>query len=308
MLAFRAHEKGLELACDIEAPMAQSFIGDAGRIRQVLVNLIGNAIQFTERGEIVVTVRSKPRPAPHQVELYFEVRDTGIGIAAGKQRVIFQAFEQADGSMTRRFGGTGLGLTISARLVNIMGGELRVESELGEGSAFSFAIVAGVDGNASAPFAGDCALLDGITALVASRADSPPRILLAEDNVVNQRVAAGILQSEGYEVVVAGNGREALAALQRSSFDVILMDVQMPELDGYEATAAIRSQERHTGARTPIVALTAHTVTGDRDRCLAAGMDGYISKPFRRAHLIAEIERVAGSGKGGLSGERAHIL
>ena len=447
VLALRAHVKGLELACRVHPDVPELVIGDAGRLRQVLVNLVGNAVKFTERGEVIVEVslasRERERPesdigsvsdrnltpvahAPGSPEIRFAVRDTGIGIPADKLGTVFDAFVQADGSTTRRYGGTGLGLAISKRLVELMGGRLGAESEPGRGSTFHFCIplprasgsvsrvlpprpvhlaglpvlvvddnatnrlilqemargwlmrpvcveggaaalaelrraaaaaepyplvlldsmMPGMDGltlaaeiQAQADLAGatilmltsadsqedarrcrelglsaylikpikQSELLDAIltaleprlaTADPASRPEAmaeeaPGRrlcILLAEDNVVNQRLAVRLLAKRGHTVAVANNGREALMAWQAESFDVVLMDVQMPEMGGFEATAAIRARERGSGRHTPIIALTAHAMTGDRERCLAAGMDAYLGKPLQTAELFATLE------------------
>ncbi|HLJ45426.1 MAG TPA: response regulator [Bryobacteraceae bacterium] len=421
-LALSAHQKDLELVCDISASVQQTVTGDEIRLRQVLVNLIGNAIKFTERGEVVVSVDSVPTAAG--CELRIAVRDTGIGIPVERQQMIFQPFTQVDSSSTRRYGGTGLGLTISARLVAMMGGRLQVHSEPGVGSAFSFAIpmmigesrnpvrteeaaslrgleVLIVDDNAtnrnllarwfsrwgmepllaesgqdalalidsletapaliltdlhmpqmdgfdfvaqlkshhetlkvvmltSGSYAGDAArcrelgielyLLkpireNDLQAMVLRvlgaqvpvsqprRKTSPPhktksstdgglRILVAEDNLVNQKFARTLLEKEGHTVVIAATGRQALSALDEQPFDLVLMDVQMPEMDGYEAAALIRTRERGTGLRQPIIAMTAHAMRGDREKCLAAGMDGYVAKPIHREELKYAMDRV----------------
>jgi signal transduction histidine kinase/CheY-like chemotaxis protein/HPt (histidine-containing phosphotransfer) domain-containing protein len=434
-LGVRAHQKGLELACHIAPDVPDGLVGDAGRLRQVVVNLVGNAIKFTENGEIVLRVETRSRTA-NDAELHFAVRDTGIGIPADKQHAIFRAFEQADGSTTRRFGGTGLGLTISTQLVGLMGGRMWVESVPGAGSTFHFTARFGlsklptpltvrvsantlrnlpvlvVDDNAtnrrilvdmltqwtmwpaavengrnalarleqacesnqsfplvlldaqmpdldgfavaerirqnpklagatimmlsSAGQLGDADrcrqlgvgtyltkpikqsdLFDAIlTTLAAASADerlaaarrdehgaespdnapaTPPlRILLADDNAVNQRVAARLLEKRGHSVVVAENGKEAIERLAQGSIDLVLMDVQMPEMDGLEATAAIRAREAGTDAHTPIIAMTAHAMRGDRERCLEAGMDEYVSKPIQPAELLKAINATLG--------------
>jgi two-component system, sensor histidine kinase and response regulator len=432
-LAVRAHDKGLELASRIAPDVPDVLVGDAARLRQVLVNLVGNAIKFTERGEIIVevdevaseTIPSDPLPND-SVSLHFSVRDTGVGIPAEKQAVIFEAFTQADNSTTRQYGGTGLGLAISAQLVTLMGGRIWVESQPGGGSTFHFTVsfrrptdqglpmmppelsklhntsVLIVDDNAThrhilvetftrwhtrpiavtsaqaaletlikaqksgggfaltvidaqmpemdgfalvewlarhplptgsiimmltpASHHGDVARCQalGVTACVSkpvtqasllaaikathdsplkpddhSRAATPPaperhqlplHILLAEDNTVNQTLAMRLLEKRGYAVVVAKTGKEALAAWTREPFDLILMDVSMPEMDGFEATAAIRSAERLKGGHTPIIAMTAHAMEGDRQRCLDAGMDGYISKPIQAQTVYEAID------------------
>jgi signal transduction histidine kinase/DNA-binding response OmpR family regulator len=426
-LASRAHEKGLELACQVSTAVTSSLIGDPGRLRQILVNLVNNALKFTERGEVVLRVEMVRRDETRE-QLRFTVSDTGIGIPPEQHAKIFDAFTQADASTTRRFGGTGLGLAITTQLVSLMGGRIWVESEVGHGSKFycelPFQVHAGasrqapprelgnlrglsvlvvddnatnrrileeiltnwglrptlVDGGIAAlqamersaaegkPFAlalldfqmpdmdgfelaariqesaelgpttimmlssigqrGDAArckelgvaaylskpirqsvLLDAILAVLTNpgrRAEPtalvtrhsvretqrPMRILLAEDNAVNRLLAVRILEKRGHTVVVAADGREAVAALERESFDVILMDVQMPELDGLEATALIRKAEVGTGRHIPIIALTAHAMREDRARCLNAGMDEYLTKPFSAENLFDTIERL----------------
>ncbi len=430
-LGLRAHQKGLELAGRIAPDVPDRLVGDAARLRQVLVNLVGNAIKFTDQGEVVVQVEKEAEEAG-AVVLGFLVADTGIGIPRDKQELIFEAFAQADGSTTREYGGTGLGLSISAQLVELMGGRISVESEPGRGSRFRFSArfaaatgpsraaasrlpsrlrglrVLVVDDNAtnrrileevltqwrmrpralagaraaleemeaaeregrpyplvlldanmpvmdgfdlaakvqqsprlagasimmlsSGSRPGDRArcfelgisayltkpvkqsdLMDTITGVLASRSEGqkarprkeatrlPPggrrlRVLVAEDNAVNQQVAAGMLERAGHEAVVAGNGREALALLEQEAFDLVLMDVQMPELDGLETTAAIRERERVTGGHLPIVAVTAHAMKGDAERCLAAGMDGYVAKPLQPRELEAAIASVVAPG------------
>jgi len=432
MLAFRAHQKGLELICDVGSEVPDFVVGDAPRIRQILVNLLGNAVKFTDRGEVVLTVDSHPTEVDGKpgIELRMEVRDTGIGIAPENQQKIFQAFAQADGSMARRFGGTGLGLTISMRLAALMGGQMGVESKPGHGSTFWFTVpvaigsgqpavalrggrleglpVLVVDDNAtnrrilsdtlarwgmrpvaaesgaaaveilnsmacsfplvltdvhmpgmdgfelaahakqlpgkaiivmltSSTHPGDVArcqqlgievyltkpisqseLHDAIlralaggtqyfapsaampvpSAVPAPRGPGRLHILLVEDNIVNQKVVLRFLEKEGHSVLVAGNGREALLALERNPFDLVLMDVQMPEMDGLEATAAIRAGEHGRERQVPILAMTAHAMSGDRERCLAAGMDGYIAKPVHKAELLEAIARLTEESHG----------
>ena len=422
-LAVRAHQKGLELLANVQGDVPDTLIADSGRLRQILVNLVGNAIKFTEQGEVLVQVWSEPQTSSAAI-LHISVSDTGVGIPPEKQGLIFEAFSQADGSTTRKYGGTGLGLTISSKLVMMMGGHIWVESVVGKGSTFHFTVpvrvdvdgvakssppeligrrVLIVDDNATnraifektlarwqmipsmadsgpaalrlvqeaaqrnAPFdivlldvnmpdmdgftvaeqlkadarvtmptimmlsssdqTGDAArcrtmgiacylvkpvrqaalraallkALDGsaLKADAAARAKAAPHlasltILLAEDNVVNQRVAIGILQKAGHKVLLAENGLQALAALEKGKFDLVLMDMQMPEMGGAEAMGHIREAERATGAHIPIVALTAHALKGDRERCLEAGADGYVPKPVSPAMLFREIERVLG--------------
>jgi PAS domain S-box-containing protein len=423
-LALKAEEKGIELAGDILPEVPDTLMGDPGRLRQVVVNLVGNAIKFTERGEVVVRVQPE-QIAGDDVRLHFTVRDTGIGIPADKRHVIFEAFAQADTSTTRHYGGTGLGLAIAAQIVDLMGGRIWVESEAGTGSTFHFTAafkranlaapesvpdlaslqglrVLIVDDNATnrrileemlaswrmqpasassgaealgaleqagqagEPFAlvlldammpemdgfelaerirgrSDLAgatlmmlssagqgrhaarcreigvaayltkpvqhstLLDAImTCLGAERAvqgqpahaapapqvDRRLTILLAEDNAVNQRVALRFIERWGHEVVIVPNGKEALEAVKERTFDLVLMDVQMPEMGGFEATRAIRTREKHTGGHVPIVAMTAHAMKGDKERCLEAGMDAYVSKPVQVEELAQAIGQV----------------
>ncbi|OFW00319.1 MAG: hypothetical protein A3I61_00030 [Acidobacteria bacterium RIFCSPLOWO2_02_FULL_68_18] len=429
-MALRADQKGLELLVDVRPGVPPYLRGDPLRLRQVLVNLVGNAIKFTERGEIVLTVAPE-EGASGPCALRFEVSDTGIGIPSAQQAAIFEAFAQADSSITRRHGGTGLGLAIASQLVRMMGGRIGVESEPGRGSRFYFTARLGegravveapvpaealaglrvlvVDDNATnrrileqvlrqwhvaatlaatgadalaraeeaqaagAPF--HLALLDvhmpgmdGFTlaermrglpsltlapilmlssadhadALARSRAlgvsaclikpvtqrelraalvgalgrgveappvpappvaqaPAPPRalhVLLAEDNAVNQQLAIHLLEGAGHRVRLASNGREAVEAYRGSAFDLVCMDLQMPDMDGFEAAAAIRRLDAERGGRVPIVALTAHAMAGDRERCLEAEMDGYVAKPIRRAELIPEIDRVVFGGPG----------
>ena len=450
-LSRRAHDKGLELACRIAPEVPDALIGDPARLRQVLVNLVGNAIKFTERGEVVVSV-DVARLADRQVALRFAVLDTGIGIAPAKHRSIFEPFEQADGSTTRRFGGTGLGLAISAKLVALMGGTIGVEGDLGRGSTFTFdadfevgiindregrdehhtpiadLLILVVDDNgtnrrilqevilnwgarpalaadgpaalgliraaddAGEPY--DVVIIDGMmpemdgfelatrvlaeplkatptlmmltsgnqsgdserarglgiaayltkpvrqselydslvetlrrarplapapdagrarpaspaAAVPPGVADGPAaplRILLAEDNLVNQKVAVGLLRSLGHEAEVVGNGRLAVEAWHRGDFDLILMDISMPEMDGFEALAAIRAAEEATGRHVPVVALTAHAMKGDRERCLEAGFDDYLSKPIRAPELAAACRRLDGLGVARVEAEPA---
>jgi PAS domain S-box-containing protein len=430
-LALRAHRKGLELGCCIRCGVPEVIVGDATRLRQIIVNLVGNAIKFTDRGEVVVDVDCQSR-SPGEAVLRFAVSDTGIGIPADKRAAIFGAFVQGDSTTTRKFGGTGLGLAISARLVELMGGEISVESEVGRGSMFQFtshvglpeeqaaeverpqasgiqgtpilvvddnattrqileelltrwgmqpALAAGtaeamglmrtaaesgqpyrvllidatmpeVDGFclvqrvreqfsvpvpmimmlASGDRPGDISrceqlrvaayllkpiksseLFDAIVMALGisapeeetpeSLTKAPPitcplKILLAEDSLVNQKLVRALLQRRGHSVVLANNGHEAVAAFTAERFDVILMDIQMPEMDGLEATAAIRRAERQTGVHTPILAMTAHVLQGDRERCLEAGMDEYLAKPVRARRLFEMIDAMVGGPPG----------
>ena len=431
VLRLRAEQKGLELICNFN-PNAPDFVaGDPGRLRQVITNLVGNAVKFTERGEVIVEVDQQER-TNEIVTVHFAIRDTGVGIPPDRQKVIFAPFQQADGSVTRRYGGTGLGLAISAQLVDIMGGGIWVDSEPGKGSTFHFTarfrVISGhakrasgrpvdldgvralvvddkssnghvlhetltrwkmattlVEGGARAlaamesavqtnePFklviidsgtslvdgfavaqaikqrpalagatimlltstgrrgdaarcrevgiavyltkpVGQAQLLDAILSVLggAVPTDSPGlitrhtlreggrvNILLAEDNLVNQKITTRMLEKLGHAVTVVSNGREALDAIGRQTFDLILMDIQMPEMSGFEATETIRRQERGSGRHLPIIALTAHAMDGDRERCLESGMDGYISKPARGEELSRAIGSLLAATPGG---------
>jgi len=426
-LSLRAHQKGLELACHVLPDVPDALQGDPTRLRQIVMNLVGNAIKFTSSGEVVIRVEAE-KEEDDAAQLHFAVQDTGVGIPLEKQKSIFEAFTQADSSMTRRFGGTGLGLTISSKLVNILGGRIWVESAPGQGSTFHFTLsyslprtlpgtlelldttmlrglpVLVVDDNftnrrileemlrgwamqpamveggsqalaaieqaqlegssfrlilldaqmpdmdgfsvaekimqgpqastlrivmlTSAGLRGDAArcralgikgyipkpirrkdLLDVIRLVLGPDrplAERPSlvtvhslresrrrlRILLAEDNAINQKLAVRLLEKRGHAVMVVGTGKAALEAQDKQHFDLILMDVQMPEMDGLEATALIREGERSNGKHTPIVAMTAHAMVGDRERCLDAGMDAYVSKPLQIKELFALIENL----------------
>ena len=292
-LTMRAEQKQLELICHVLPDVPTEIVGDPGRLRQVLLNLVGNAIKFTDRGQILVQAYVESREAD-AVTLHYSVTDSGVGVPEDKQDAIFQAFQQADGSTTRRFGGTGLGLAISSTLVQMMGGRLWVESVLHEGSAFHFTARFG--------------LLAAVPTVIVERPskskapvapvqpDPPARrlsVLLAEDNVVNQRLAATLLERRGHRVTTVHNGKEALLAVELGPFDAILMDVQMPEMSGLEASRAIRDRERRLGGHVPIVAMTAHAMRGDRERCLSAGMDDYLTKPIDPQKLYAVLEEIS---------------
>jgi CheY-like chemotaxis protein len=291
VMAFGARQKGLELVCEVDPAVPEWLCGDDARLRQILINLVGNAIKFTAVGKVEVRVR-RESGAGKAERLHFVVTDTGGGVAADKQAVIFAPFEQGDASMTRRFGGTGLGLAIASKLVGLMNGKIWVESpwhasgseDPVEGSAFHF----------TACFApGTPAVAEPET--VAAAVQRPLRILLAEDNPVNQRLACYLLAKEGHTVIAAQDGTEALAVLETQTVDLVLMDVQMPGMDGVEATRAIRAREAAGGFHLPIVALTAHAMSGDRAYCLAAGMDGYLTKPIRGEDLRRVLASVGAS-------------
>jgi PAS domain S-box-containing protein len=298
LLRPQAEAGGIALTAEVAAGMPDTLKSDAGRLRQVLVNLVGNAIKFTDRGGVSVRVQGRRQDADH-VHLRFEVRDTGIGMTSDNIDRLFQPFIQVDSSTSRRRGGTGLGLAISKRIVDLMGGRIGVESTPGQGSLFWFELgvaVAETPATGSERFAPD-ALSAGRTSSPAIRAAvllRPLRILVAEDHDINRRFVMFMLESLGHRADFAGNGLEAVTAWQSFDHDIILMDCQMPEMDGFEATKEIRRREL---ARTPllprrvrIIALTANALKGDRERCLAAGMDGYVTKPFTMRDLEAALE------------------
>jgi signal transduction histidine kinase len=279
-LAVRAQQKGIALSSGMAEDAPPRIVGDPVRVKQVVANLLANAIKFTERGSVTLDVTVDARQGD-RATLHFRITDTGIGIPADKLATIFEPFRQGDGSTTRRFGGTGLGLTISTMLVDLMGGRVWVDSEPGVGSTFHFV----------APFKTSDIVVDAPRSLTPSVPTRQARVLVAEDNIVNQRVAERLLTKRGHLVTVVSNGREALAAVEHGAFDLVLMDVQMPDMDGFEATAAIREWERESGRHVRIVAMTAHAMNGDRERCLAAGMDGYLSKPIDPRTLFDAVEQ-----------------
>jgi CheY-like chemotaxis protein len=274
-----AGEKGLDLRTAIAASTPQAIVGDRNRLRQILLNLLNNAVKFTDRGSVIVTVDATP------TGIHLAVRDTGIGIPPDRMDRLFKSFSQADASITRRYGGTGLGLAISKRLAEAMGGTMWAASTgvPGEGSVFHATIVAPEAMAAAVP---------AVTALVDIDAEHaarhPLRILVVEDNTVNQKIALKLLARMGYEADLAANGREAVEAVGQRRYDLVLMDVQMPEMDGLEASRRITA-ERSPAERPRIVAMTANAMDGDRERCLEAGMDGYIAKPVRSEELVTTV-------------------
>ncbi len=312
-LSIKAREKGLALACHVHPSVPDLLWGDGRRLRQVFVNLVGNAIKFTEHGAVVVEVETEvqPPPAPpgpgtqntrRSITLHLAVRDTGVGISAQDQEHIFQPFTQVDASFARRQSGTGLGLSICSELINRMGGRIWVESEIGVGSRFhctaQFALPEDAAEAARRP--------SGTTAAETTRrsadgaAGQPPaarplHVLLAEDTRANQKLVSAILSKRGHRLTIVQNGHEALEAVRQGEFDVLVMDVQMPVMDGYQATAALRAMEQEDKAHMPIVAMTAHAMRGDRERCLAAGMDAYIAKPIDADDLVRQVEELAAS-------------
>ncbi len=290
LVGWQDKEKGLRLIQDIDASLPEFLVGDADRLRQILVNLLGNALKFTDSGEVSLIVReakgSQP-PGSLLKDIRFAVRDTGMGIPESKQAMIFEAFARADGSTKRRNGGTGLGLAICSGLAHLMNGAISVASTPGRGSTFTLTIGFAVAAHqqehpdsAAGPVGPGPAI-------------APLRILLAEDNRVNQKVAQLTIERMGHTIVVVEDGQKAVEAVRREKFDLVLMDIQMPVMDGPEATAQIRQMELGSpGEHVPIVAMTAHAMSGYREECLRAGMDGYITKPIVLSTLVETLERV----------------
>jgi len=314
-LAVSAREKGLALKLRCEPGTPAVVVGDPGRLKQVLLNLLGNALKFTDQGEVVVRVSPAPGPmaevgAATAITLLFSVADTGPGIPKLAQGKLFQTFSQVDGSTARRHGGTGLGLAICREIVERLGGTIRVDSEPGRGSLFSFTVRLDVPAaNDDETLSTAAAVLEevlvsrgqegversaalAVAPLVPAPTGTGPtrRVLLAEDMPANQMLAVALLRKRGWQVDAVADGAEAVTAWEHGGYDLILMDVQMPGVDGFEATHRIRQREKETGGHTPIVAMTAHALAGDRERCLAAGMDGYVSKPVDQAEFFRAID------------------
>jgi signal transduction histidine kinase/ActR/RegA family two-component response regulator len=292
-----ASQKGLELAWNVAPEVPEHVSADPLRLRQVLLNLIGNAIKFTETGSVRVEAKAESQD-DKTVCLRFAVRDTGPGIPDDKQDLIFKSFCQADGTTTRRHGGTGLGLTISAHLVELMGGKIWVESKVGSGSTFYFTARFGkADAPATRPQARPAAMHAGLEGEAKSQLGSL-KILIAEDNFSSMKLLTRLLERWGQQVTIAVNGREALNLFERDSFDLMLLDIQMPEMDGFEVTAAIREIEKKTGRHTPICALTAHALRGQREECLARGMDGFVTKPIEPKKLLEALVSLSSTPRG----------
>jgi CheY-like chemotaxis protein len=300
LLAIGAHEKGLALVCQVEPTVPSLLRGDPGRLRQILVNLGTNAVKFTDSGKITIRA-SMENEDERNVWLRFSISDTGIGIPANRQDILFSPFTQLDGSTTRKYGGTGLGLAISKQLAELMGGRIGVESQEGKGSTFWFTAVfekqparPAIDGSLH-EINGD-ALADHLSSANASfiseSAKRKIRILVAEDNPVNQKVAQAMLKKMGLRADVVANGQEAVKVLQIIPYDLVLMDCQMPEMDGFEATRAIRQGgSKVLNPEIPIIAMTAFTMRGDRDKCIQAGMSDFIAKPVQQKGLMELLAR-----------------
>ena len=288
LLGTQAQRKNLEVTYAVDENIPEVVAGDCLRLRQVILNLLGNAIKFTQEGFVRIGA-AWVRESPERFACHFSVEDTGVGIPGDKLSSVFREFEQADSSTTRRFGGTGLGLTISKKLVQLMGGTMWVESTVGQGSVFHFVVSFRGAVGAVPPM-----VREPRRERAAKPAAIRLRVLLAEDNEVNKRLAARLIEKQGHRVTSVGNGREAVERMATEAFDVILMDVHMPEMDGLEATRLIRRAEGVSGRHTPIIAMTASAMKQDRDACFAAGMDAYISKPIYPEALLAMLEQVAG--------------
>jgi PAS domain S-box-containing protein len=288
-LAVKAIERGLELTSHMAPEVPSQLRGDAGHLRRVLINLVGNAIKFTHQGEVRISVAGE-EGAAEAVWLHFSVADTGIGIPPEKLEAVFETFTQADGSTTREYGGTGLGLAISKELVALMGGEIWVESELGRGSTFHFTACFGHPAGVRQPEVSEAEEAAPFCLASGRRL----RVLVAEDNLVSQKLLCRLLERRGHQVTAVRDGREVLAALETAPFDMVLMDIQMPVVDGLQAAAEIRKDGRWR--HLPIIAVTAHAMKGDRERYLEAGLNDYISKPIRAATLYEVMERWAASG------------
>jgi len=289
-LSVLAHNKNIGLKWDIDDNVPETVLGDPVRIRQILVNLINNAIKFTFKGDIIVGVKEKSRTKDIS-ELLFCVSDEGVGIAKENQEQIFDVFTQADATTTRRFGGTGLGLTISKKFVEKMDGKIWVESEEFRGSTFYFTTkMKFVKKEDISPALKEKSIEAELRAHLPKKELKQLSILLAEDNIINQKIAARLLEKRGWTVKSVVNGKQVLESLDAEYFDIILMDAQMPLMDGFEATNQIREKEKKTGEHIPIIALTARAMAEDRQKCLDVGMDGYVSKPIDRIKLFETIE------------------
>jgi len=281
LVSMSASEKGLKLSLEMDPSTPQTIVGDPSRLRQILANLLSNAVKFTDNGEVIVSSAGQRRELG-DYEIQFAIKDTGIGIPQEKMSQLFHSFSQIDNSTSRKYGGTGLGLAISKRLVELMDGRIWAESEAGKGSIFHFTIVAPAAKKQIVSMKSDKQPLS----VPSSQDQYPLKILLAEDNLINQKVALQMLKKIGFEADLAANGQEAISALERQPYDIILMDIQMPEMDGIEAAKKIR--ERWPNG-PKIIAITAFALEGDREKCIEAGMDDYISKPIQIQELQNKI-------------------
>ena len=298
-LAHRAEQKGLKFALEIAPDVPDGLIGDIGRLRQVIINLVGNAIKFTHQGEVLLLIEVDHFDED-SVLLHFFVSDTGIGIEPENQKRVFDAFQQADTSTTRQFGGTGLGLAICSRIVALMKGRIGLASEPGTGSVFDFTALFRI--SSAAPATPPGVRQEPATTPQPAAAGKSLRVLVAEDNAVNQKLALSVLHRAGHIAVIVPNGQEAVAAVERERFDAVMMDVQMPVMGGFEATRLIRELEAGTGRRIPIIAVTARAMKGDREACLAAGMDGFVPKPIQSATLLETLMNLASGSRAETAG------
>ena len=289
LLGTKAEEKGLAIKVSYAADVPRWLVGDEGRIRQIIINLLGNSIKFTLEGGVKLDITCSVK-TEESAKISIAVQDTGVGMSSEALATIFDRFTQADASTTRQFGGTGLGLAISKQLIEIMGGDLEVESELGVGTTFTANLTLPISDDKEITTASDSRTRKSISGHCFSA-----RVLVVEDNTVNQKVATRMLQRMGCNVSVAANGQEAIAMIADMPFDIVLMDCQMPVMDGFEATREIRSRDA-SWSRIPIVAMTANAMSGDRERCIAAGMDDYLSKPVRPDGLLEILSRFLPSG------------
>lgn len=291
ILELRAKDQQLEYCVEVEEEVPDILYGDPGRLSQVLVNLVGNSIKFTEPGGKIKLDISLRESNDKEVGLCFTVSDTGIGIPDDKKEIVFESFRQGDSSTTRKHGGTGLGLAIASRVAGLMGGQIWLDEQDGWSTTFRFGARFGLPD--SEMVAADQAGAPSFGGEPVAAEKGSLRILLVEDSLINQKVAVSLLERDGHSVVVANEGMEALEIFDRELFDLILMDIQMPVMDGFEAAEAIRARERESGRHTPIIAMTAHATKRDRERCLESGMDDYISKPVSREHLRKKLAKYA---------------
>ncbi|HUP12406.1 MAG TPA: ATP-binding protein, partial [Niastella sp.] len=277
MFASKAAAKGLRLSCSVDMSINYPLIGDPMRLTQILVNLLGNAVKFTEAGGIFINCLVE-KEEDNNVQLCFSVKDTGIGIDEDKLNSVFERFTQGDTDISRRYGGSGLGLAITRQLIELQGGQITVSSTKGKGSEFQFTI--------SYEKSAEQMVVPKMEPVVKQRAQSFKKIMIVEDNLMNQKLASIILQNNGFDIIIANNGKKALEVLKDQTVDLILMDIQMPVMDGYRTATAIREELKIT---TPIVATTAHALSGEKEKCIHAGMDDYLSKPFKETDLLNKI-------------------
>ena len=289
LMTVKAEENNVILTTRLPPEVPENLIGDPTRLMQILINLVNNALKFTKNGRVTIEIAVQNRQAD-QVMLHFTIKDTGVGVPADKQKAIFAAFAQADSSTTRQYGGTGLGLSISSQLCTLMGGEIGMESKEGKGSTFWFTARFGLPAPVHVTNSREHSVI-GISGLSREEIFKGMNILLAEDDYINSTLATTLLTQAGLHITTVENGLDVLKEFAAKKYDLILMDLQMPEMDGYEATLALRQQEKNGTSHIPIIAMTAHAIKGDREKCLQAGMDDYLTKPINAVELYAVIER-----------------